>query len=194
MSGGLRERTRSAVRAQLAELALELFAEHGFDETTVEQVARAAGVSTRSLFRYFPTKEDMVLDSVDAMGDAVAEELRARPADEDPWTSLHAVLHTWATRIAAAGERLTRLQLIERTPALRARSAQRREEARLRVAEVLRERTGLDAFTADLLTAAAGAALEAAEREWLRSGGTTDHAALVDRAFAALRPTSAAAG
>jgi AcrR family transcriptional regulator len=187
---GLRERTRAAVRAELATLALELFAEHGFEETTVDDVAQAAGMSKRSLFRYFATKEDMVLGAVDSMGEAVADELRARPADEPPWQSLRTVLCAWEERIAASADRLTRLRLIEETPALRARHAQRRDAARQQIAEALRERPGthLDAFTADLLTTAAGAALEAASREWLRAGGKADRTLLAARAFDALRP------
>jgi AcrR family transcriptional regulator len=187
---GLRDRTRAAVRAELAALALELFAEHGFEETTVDDVARAAGMSKRSLFRYFATKEDMVLGAVDSMGDAVADELRGRPADEDPWQSLRTVLCAWEERIATSADRLARLRLIEETPALHARHAQRRETARRQIAAALRERPGsnLDPFAADLLTAAAGAALEAASREWLRTDGETDRTLLTARAFDLLRP------
>lgn len=186
----LRERTRAAVRAELAELALELFARHGFEETTVDDVAQAAGMSKRSLFRYFATKEDMVLGAVDSMGEAVAEELRARPSDEDPWQSLRSVLCAWEERITTSADRLARQRLIEQTPALRARHAQRREMARRQIAEALRERPGthLDVFTADLLTAAAGAALDAASREWLRADGKADRTLLAARAFDVLRP------
>jgi AcrR family transcriptional regulator len=54
--GGLKERTRDAVRQEIAEAALLLFDEQGFDETTVEQIASAAGLSCRSFFRYFPRR------------------------------------------------------------------------------------------------------------------------------------------
>lgn len=62
------------------------------------------------------------------------------------------------------------MRLIETTPALRARLHQKRDELRDRISAALREGSGdpLDAFTADLLTAAAGAALDAAAREWRR--------------------------
>ncbi|WP_327086252.1 TetR/AcrR family transcriptional regulator [Nonomuraea sp. NBC_01738] len=186
MTGGLRERTRAAVRAELAGLALAVFAERGFEETTVDDVARAAGLSKRSLFRYFATKEDMVLGAVESMGEAVAGELRDRPAGESPWAALRAVLCAWEERITTSAERV---RLIEETPALRARYAQRREEARQVIAAALRERTPtLSAFDADLLTSAAGAALDAASREWLRGGATTDRATLTKSAFDALSP------
>ncbi|MCG5217792.1 TetR family transcriptional regulator [Streptosporangium soli] len=188
---GVRGRARRAVRAELAELALGLFVERGFDTTTVDDVARVAGLSKRSLFRYFATKEDMVLGVVDVMGEGFAEEVRARPAEETPWDCLRAVLHAWEARIRESTDQLARLRLIESTPTLRARLHQRRDESRRLIADALRERpgSGLDGFTAEFYTAAAGAALDAASSEWLRTGGATDRATLIDRAFTTLRPS-----
>ncbi|MGI5167824.1 TetR family transcriptional regulator [Spirillospora sp. CA-253888] len=187
---GLRERTRRAVRGELADLALRLFVERGYERTTVEDIAAAAGMSRRSFFRYFPSKEDVLFGDVHQLAEQIAEDVRARPGDEDAWTCLHIVLRDWEARIHSAQQELAGLRLIETTPALRARLHQKRDELRGRIAAALRERPGasLDAFTADLLTAAAGAALDAASREWLRSDGTTDRAALIDRAFALLAP------
>ncbi|MBE1537667.1 TetR family transcriptional regulator [Actinomadura algeriensis] len=187
---GLRERTRRAVRAELAELALGLFVERGYEETKVEDVAAAAGLSKRSFFRYFPSKEDVVFGDVEDLADEVAEAVRARPADEPPWTVLRTVLREWEVRIHAAQRDPAVLRLIESTPALRARMHQRRDEMRARIAAALRARpgAGLDAFTADLLTGCAAAALDAAGREWIRRDGDADRGELVDRAFAALAP------
>ncbi|QFG26868.1 TetR family transcriptional regulator [Actinomadura sp. WMMB 499] len=180
------------MRAELAELALGLFVERGYEETKVEDVAAAAGLSKRSFFRYFPSKEDVVFGDVEDLADEVAGAVRARPADEPPWTVLHAVLREWEERIHAAQRDPAALRLIESTPALRARLHQRRDEMRGRIAAALRERPGaaLDAFTADLLTGCAAAALDAAGREWLRLDGAADRGELVDRAFAALAPAS----
>lgn len=187
---GLRERTRRAVRAELAELAVGMFAERGFEETTVEDIAAAAGLSKRSFFRYFPSKEDVVFGDVEEVAAGIAEAVRARPAGEPAWTCLRVVLREWEGRIHASQRELAGLRLIESTPALRARLHAKRDEMRTSIAAALRERPGadLDAFTADLLTAAAGAALDAASREWLRAGGTADRSALLDRAFAVLSP------
>ncbi|TDC77315.1 TetR family transcriptional regulator [Streptomyces hainanensis] len=191
--GGLRERTRRAVRDELARLALDLFTTRGYEETTVEDVARAASMSKRSFFRYFPTKEDVVFGELELMAARIAEEIRARPADEPPWRCLTAVLAGWQDRIHAAQRELPGLRLIESSPALRARLAQKRDELRALVADALRARPGapLDAFTADLLTGAAGTALDAAAREWLRTGGQADRATLLTRAFALLEPPGA---
>ncbi|MFC4910553.1 TetR family transcriptional regulator [Actinomadura gamaensis] len=191
---GLRERTRRAVRRELADLALGMFVERGYDATTVEDVAAAAGLSKRSFFRYFPTKEDVLFGDVEELAGQVAEAVRSRPAGEAPWRTLRAVLREWEPRIHAARRDLDALRLVEATPALRARLHQKRDELRALVATALRDRPGgdLDAFTADLLTAAAGAALDAATREWLRSDGTLDRAELIDKAFDALTPTTTA--
>jgi AcrR family transcriptional regulator len=177
---GLRERTRRAVRAELSGLALAMFAERGFDQTTVDEIARAGGLTKRSFFRYFPAKEDVVF----------VEEIRARPAGEDPWQCLHQVLRRWEERIHGSARELAAHRLIESTPSLRARRHEKREQWRARVSAALQDRSDatLDTFTADLLTNAASAALDTVAREWLRSGGTADRAALTDRAFALLRP------
>ncbi|WP_217999156.1 TetR family transcriptional regulator [Nocardiopsis trehalosi] len=194
MTEGLRDRTRRAVRAEIAEVALGLFAAQGFDDTTVDQIARAAGLTKRSFFRYFPTKEDAAFAGVDVTGEHVVHALRERPVDETPWRSLHQVLRDWQQRIHASEQAVASLRLIESTPSLRARVHEKREHWRGAVSEALRDRSdgGLDAFTADLLVNAATAALDTATREWLRSGGTADRLALLDRAFALLGPKEAA--
>jgi AcrR family transcriptional regulator len=110
---GLRERTRQAVRSELVDAALELFLVQGFDGTTVEQIATAAGLSRRSFHRYFATKDDVVAQALRATGDKIADELAARPASEAPWTALRRAFDTLVTW-AAADDRarpLTRIML-----------------------------------------------------------------------------------
>lgn len=178
------------MRAELAEHAMAMFEERGYEETTVDDIARAAGMSKRSFFRYFATKEDAVLGVVDVLGEQVVEGIRNRPADEPPWECLRNVLRQWEEHIRSSAEKLAGLRLIESTPALRAANHKKRDDARELIAKALRERPGavLDPFTADLLIAAAGAALDAVSREWLRSDGAADRAELLDRAFDVLRP------
>ena len=59
---GLRERKKIKLRRSVQREALRLFAEQGYEDTTVEQIADAADISTTTFYRYFPTKEDVVLD------------------------------------------------------------------------------------------------------------------------------------
>jgi AcrR family transcriptional regulator len=79
---GLRERKKARTRASIREHALRLFRQQGYHATTVEQIAEAAEVSPSTFFRYFPTKEDVVLqDDFDVIG---LEAFEAQPADLSP--------------------------------------------------------------------------------------------------------------
>ena len=85
---GLRERKKRETREAITRAALELFVERGYDETTLAEIADAAGVSTRTIFAYFPGKEDILFSRVQTTLDALAEALADRPADTDALTAL----------------------------------------------------------------------------------------------------------
>jgi AcrR family transcriptional regulator len=85
-------------RQRIAETALDLFTSQGYAETTIDQIAAAAGVSRRTVFRHFPTKEAMVFDHLDVGRDFVLRRLSERPADEPLLVSLHAVLRELCER------------------------------------------------------------------------------------------------
>lgn len=186
----LRRRARDAVRAEIAETAFELFTERGFDETTVDEVAAAAGLSRRSFFRYFASKEDAVLGVLNAVGDAIAAELATRPADEPPWTSLRRALDVLVTTYAGDREvALARFRLIYQTPALRTTHLDKQDRWLGSLAEALAARLGVDPEQdpgPQLLAAAALVALDVASRRWLASEGRADLATLLDESFAVL--------
>jgi AcrR family transcriptional regulator len=79
---GLRELKKQRTRQQIADTAWRLFAERGFDEVPVAEVAREAEVSEATVFNYFPTKEDLVFHRMEAFEQALLEALRDRPAGE----------------------------------------------------------------------------------------------------------------
>src|SRR5205085_11466037 len=79
-------------RTRIAEAALELFATQGLAETTVDQIADAAGVGRRTVFHHFPTKEAILFDHFVLRRDVAIERLQERPRDEPPIVSLHTVL------------------------------------------------------------------------------------------------------
>ncbi|MEV7579001.1 TetR/AcrR family transcriptional regulator [Streptomyces erythrochromogenes] len=87
---GLRESKKLRTRRQLAATALELFLERGFDAVSVADVAAAAEVSKPTLFRYFPTKEDLLLDRFADHQDELARIVRERPAGRSPVGAVHA--------------------------------------------------------------------------------------------------------
>jgi AcrR family transcriptional regulator len=93
---GLRERKKARTRASLREHALRLFREQGYQATTVEQIAAAAEVSPSTFFRYFPTKEDVVLQ--DDMDVRVLEAFDRQPAEMQPIQAVRAAMReAWAS-------------------------------------------------------------------------------------------------
>src|SRR5215207_8355669 len=68
-------------RGTIAAAAMALFGQHGYDGVTVADVARAAGVSEKTVFNYFPAKEDLVFNEGEARRDALIHAIRTRPAD-----------------------------------------------------------------------------------------------------------------
>jgi AcrR family transcriptional regulator len=80
---GLRERKKQRTREAIARAAHELFAERGYHATTLPDIAEAADVSTRTIFAYFPSKEDILFSDFSLMKDALAQALAERPEGEE---------------------------------------------------------------------------------------------------------------
>ncbi|WP_206307153.1 TetR/AcrR family transcriptional regulator [Streptomyces sp. F001] len=85
---GLRELKKQRTRAAISDAAITLFLEHGFNQVSVAQVAEAAEVSKRTLFAYFPTKEDLVVHRLADHETEAARVVRARPPGTAPLTAL----------------------------------------------------------------------------------------------------------
>lgn len=156
---GLREQKKQFTRQAISEAAIALFLEAGYEQTSVAAVAAAAGVSRRTLFSYFPAKEDLVLHRVaDHEGEA-ARVVRARPAR---WTSLAALrAHFLAgldrrdpvTGLCDDADVLALYRLINANPVLtNGLQALRRRDAAL-LADALRETTNADVLPARLAAA-----------------------------------------
>jgi AcrR family transcriptional regulator len=141
---GLRERKKIKTREAIRTATYALIREQGYDATTVEQIAERAEVSPSTVFRYFPTKEDIVLtDEYDAL---IVEELRARPADE-PWTeSMRHVMHKALEASAGEDPEVVRLRthLTVQVPAVRSRMFESMSETGRLLRGALAERHGLD--------------------------------------------------
>jgi AcrR family transcriptional regulator len=118
----LRERKKADTHDAIRDAAADLFIEHGFDRTTMEAVAEAANVSVRTVFRYFPTKEDLFFGDVEADLADLRELLDARPDDEPVMQSVKAVIEVLAGRIEEDEDQDIRLApMIHDEPALRQR-------------------------------------------------------------------------
>jgi AcrR family transcriptional regulator len=82
MEMGLRERKKEQTRRLIAETAWRLFADRGFEQVTVAEVARQAQVAVATVFNYFPTKEDLFYHRLEAFGAALVDAIASRPAGE----------------------------------------------------------------------------------------------------------------
>lgn len=96
--GGARERNLVATRERIAETALELFQRQGYAATTIDQIARAAEVGRRTVFRHFPTKEAILVDHLALRREVALQRLAGRPSTEPLLVSVHAVLRELAEK------------------------------------------------------------------------------------------------
>jgi AcrR family transcriptional regulator len=186
MAPGLRELKKQRTRQAIQEAALELIKKHGYDATTCEQVAAAAGVSPATFFRYFPTKEDVVLqDDYDPL---MSQLVATRPAEEPPVTAVRRALADALGGLDDEEWRVVRerSQLLQSVPALRARSLEQLMAARAALAEALAPRMhkGESDLEVSAIAAACAGAMAVAVEHWTDHGG--DLAEYVDRAISVL--------
>ncbi|MEU8626933.1 TetR/AcrR family transcriptional regulator [Streptomyces sp. NPDC048669] len=116
---GRRERKKAATRQAIADAALELFLEHGFERVSVRDVAEKADVSTTTLFAHFPGKEALVFDREAEVEAALTAAVRERPAGQDVVEALRAHALTSWVRVASDPRRDRFTALVDGTPALR---------------------------------------------------------------------------
>ncbi|MEV3989423.1 TetR family transcriptional regulator [Streptomyces sp. NPDC049837] len=186
---GLRERKKLKTRIAIRRATYRLIAEQGYEATTVEQIAEAAEVSPSTVFRYFPTKEDIVL--TDEYDPVIEKALAERPAGEDPLESLRVVM----TRATAAllehepEEMRERARLMVEVPAIRARMTETMAETSQVLARLLADRTGraADDLEVRVFTAAVMSALCEATAYWAERDQRDDLVALVHRTLDTLR-------
>jgi AcrR family transcriptional regulator len=148
---GLRERKKRLMRQQLSDTATEMFVERGFDAVRVAEIAEACGVSEKTVFNYFPTKESLVLDRWDTTMAALRTGLADREVPPVP-----AALRILAEELGALTswldtqpDAVTKFQrfgaLLQNTPALRAHQHQMTDQLVSVAAEILADRAGMNA-------------------------------------------------
>jgi len=185
---GLRERKKARTRAAIREHALRLIREQGYDATTVEQIAEAADVSPSTFFRYFPTKEDVVLqDELDVLA---IDAFEAQPADVPELAAIRAAMKQ---AFAALGEdELIRMrettELILTVPELRARAIDEFARTIGVIAEAVARRSGRDPsdFAVRNFAGAIVGVVMAATTPWQDWAAEKNGADMVDRIDAAL--------
>jgi AcrR family transcriptional regulator len=182
---GIQERKRRAVRAELSDLVLRLVTDRDFESVTIDEMAVAAGVSRRTFFRYFASKEDVVFAFLDQWALRLADDIVDRPAEEDPVT---AVQRSFRQLTAAyEGRSLALVRLVRRTPSLRVQEHINREHLRLGVVDALGRRLGVDPgrdLRPHVLATIAFAPLDAAMVTWFGGRSDEDIQSLLDEALA----------
>jgi len=161
---GLRERKKRQTREAIARAALELFAERGYDETTLADIAAAAGVSTRTIFAYFPGKEDILFCDFQALRDALAGALSERPAGKDALGTLRDFIVSTAAAKTELDSKLARIVASDETLSShkRARLSQLQELLAAAIADDLG--SGPDDLRPQVAAASLAAAFEVLER------------------------------
>ncbi len=187
----LRTRTMQTMRAEITEAAIALFREQGYDETTVDQIVSSAGMSRTSFFRYFGSKEDVVLGRFEVTLEQMCKELAARPDDEPVWVSLRRAADTLIAYMEAEqGAKRRVLQALFASPSLRAREGGRRRRWQDLMAPEVARRMGVADLAADprpqAVVGAMLACLAAAFEVWACAGEeSTSLAELLDQAMSA---------
>jgi AcrR family transcriptional regulator len=172
---GLRERKRRLTRQTISDAATAMFATRGFEHVTVSEVARRVGVSEKTIYNYFPTKESMVLDTVDDSLEQMSRALRERGPEESLTEAVLRALEADMRRYDDVADELVQfipmfIAMIETTAALRAAWLEMYDRLAQVIREELAAQAGVDprdpevAIAARSLAALAEVALEARVR------------------------------
>ncbi|GAA0737132.1 TetR family transcriptional regulator [Dactylosporangium roseum] len=187
-SPGLRERKKQKTRWAIQEHAVRLFVQQGYDATTVEQIAEAAEISPSTFFRYFKTKEDVVIQ--DRYDDLMVEAIRAAPPELSP---LDTVRRAFASAFGHLDpgeieQVLQRAKLSLTVPALRMRLLDNMQSSIRFTAAPLAERLGRapdDFRTVAFMGACVGALINAI-MIWVENDGVDDPWQLVEEALSVI--------
>jgi AcrR family transcriptional regulator len=189
---GLRDLKKQITRTAIANAALELTVERGLEHVTLDEIARQAFVSPRTVSNYFSGKEEAIAAAGRDLEDSILDDLAGRPATEPPLESLHRVTVDFVRSLTPEeldAQRQKRL-LGERYPGINAYVMARYESVEEMLGPALASRTGTDSdrdLYPWLLAAAAVAAVRLAVSQWVRSGADVEElVSMLDIAFAHL--------
>jgi len=139
----LRARKQQVVRTALSEAAAELFSARGFEAVTVEEIAQAAGVSRRTFFRYFESKDDVVVARFEGDSERLLVELAARPLSETPLLAIrNALIPTIQSALRTPAMVRDVIRLLRETSGLRRALMEHRNRYEERIAALMIERLG----------------------------------------------------
>ncbi len=184
------QRARQRAHEEIATVAMGLFLENGFEETTVDQIVAAAGIGRRSFFRYFGSKEDIVIGYLVTDGGVLRGELESQPEGIDVWAALTGALVSLDEGAADRERPLAIARMVYDTPSLRARSIEKHLRWYDDLAPEVERRLGggKDApLRARAIVGCFVTCLDIAGEAWVRDGGTTPLSAYLDTALSTVR-------
>jgi len=182
---GLRQRKKAKTRQSIEFAAMELFSKHGFEETTVDEIAALAEISQRTFFRYFATKEDVVLADYSEHLAELITLLQQRPDNEHPWDSLRAIFHSITADLTHQEEMRHKAAIILSVPSIYARSLalQAQWEEQLAAALEIREPETGHTILPELMAAAALGIMRVVLRNWSQGSTENNLTTLLDSGF-----------
>ena len=187
MTSGLRERKKAETRAALQDAAIRLADRDGVDKVSVEAIADDVGVSARTFFNYFPSKEDAIIGMSPTVPSPITDNLRSRPDDEPPLEALRQAVQASVERLQEDPDRWTiRRRLVQNHPELAARYAARLAETEQGLVVEVARRLGLDPDRdtyPGTLVGASMAATRVAMAIWQGHDDPSGLVALLDHAF-----------
>ncbi|MET9859376.1 TetR/AcrR family transcriptional regulator [Streptomyces smyrnaeus] len=185
---GLRERKKLETRSALRAAAVRMYLERGPAAVTVQDICEAAGVSARTFFNYFETKDDAVFDWDRRLTGQLVDLLTARPASEPPLQALHRTLRTAIPALVADAGWRERRRLLGAYPELVPKLLHSNSHMAEALAEAVAERTGLspDALYPRLLGGVGLTVLRSSIRAWDPESPTEELLDMLDSCFASL--------
>lgn len=190
MTRGLRDRKKEQTRLAICGAALQLFERQGFEGTTVDDIADAANVSSRTFFRYFDSKIDVVLAHKHEEGESLRDLLMARPPDEGPIEAVHAVFRDRLAAIKENPDMVRQFRVLMSSPTLRKVAADHFQDNKSELVEAFADRlqTSPDDLAPRVLAAALSETIWVIIERWVATGSDPEQLGpIIDDAFMRLR-------
>jgi AcrR family transcriptional regulator len=187
---GLREMKKERTRSDIVRVATRMFASRGFDEVTVDEIAAEAEVSHRTFYRYFATKEELVLGPLQHGLDDFVTKFVQRPRSESVIASVRGVIMDLAANYEHDLDNdRQRAALVRSTPSLQQRQYERHTAFENAIVPLIAQRLDVDPardIRPALIAGCAVAAIRAATSQWLLGDATRPLMPLVEHALTML--------
>ena len=186
MTKNLREHKKKLAREAIFSAAIELFMEKGFEATKVDEIAKKASVARRTFFRYFNTKEEVVVAWMDTASLQIQEKLIENLKTKTPFTALKlAILSQVKSFVADRDQAMVMSRLINETPSIRLLQADKHTRWEKSFAEIIAKKStsAKNPLKARIIAARAIDALSIAGEAWIESSFKADFMGILKKTF-----------